>query len=54
MCHGGVIMEIMRILGFTDFYAWQVTNGSWVRLRFKYDGELIDEMPLVGGKSAGG
>ena len=38
------IMEIMHIRIYR-FYAWQVTNGSWVRLRFKYDGELIDEMP---------
>ncbi|HHX37096.1 MAG TPA: hypothetical protein GX717_03845 [Clostridiaceae bacterium] len=53
MCHGGVIMEIMRILGFTDFYAWQVTNGSWVRLQFYYNGELVDETPIVGGRSAG-
>lgn len=51
--HGGVIMEIMRILGFKAYYDWQVTNGSWIRLDFDRFGRLSELPPVIGGQLVG-
>jgi alpha-ribazole phosphatase len=53
MAHGGVIMEIMKLLGFTDYYSWQLTNGSWIRLPVDAEGRLLDLKPQIGGGIVG-
>lgn len=51
--HGGVIMELMRLLGFKAYYDWQLTNGSWIRLDFDRDGRLSELPPVIGGQLVG-
>lgn len=51
--HGGVIMELMRVLGFQAYYDWQLTNGSWIRLDFDRTGRLSELPPAIGGQLIG-
>lgn len=53
IAHGGVIMELMKNLGFSDYYSWQLTNGSWIQLFFDRKGRLIDIPPRIGGGTVG-
>jgi alpha-ribazole phosphatase len=53
IAHGGVIMELMKSLGFTDYYSWQLTNGSWIQLFLDRRGRLVDIPPRIGGGTVG-
>ncbi len=51
ICHGGIMMEIMSLLGFTDYYRWQVANGTLIKIPFDRKGQLLNLPPIVIGKT---